>query len=147
MNAELSDPAAQSQCTTVYGVLLNERATLQRMDAAFHEAPYRAPPKAPVLYLKPRNTHAADGAMVRIPAVPGEVQINATIGLVLGRPATRAPTMRSATWPATWSPAIFACPMPASTARQSASAAATASCRWAHWCAWPPGSTRSRPKQ
>lgn len=89
MNATTSAGAAPPACATVYGVALNDHATLQRMEAAFHEPPYRAPPKAPVLYIKPRNTHAANGATVCVPADPGEVQVNATVGLVLGRPATR----------------------------------------------------------
>lgn len=89
MNAQSSAGAAPPTCATVYGVVLNDHASLHRMEAAFHAPPYRAPPKAPVLYIKPRNTHAVDGATVRIPADPGEVQVNATIGLVLKRPATR----------------------------------------------------------
>lgn len=89
MNTPAPLAAAFPGCATVYGVLLNERATQDRMESAFHEAPYRAPPQAPVLYIKPRNTHTVDGAMVCIPADPGEVLVNATIGLVLARPATR----------------------------------------------------------
>lgn len=74
---------------TVYGVLLNDRATHARLGAAFHAPPYKAPPQAPVLYIKPRNTHAQDGATVRLPGTPGAVEINATLGLVMGRRATR----------------------------------------------------------
>ena len=74
---------------TVYGVLLNDRATLTHMAAQFTEPPYKAPPKAPVLYIKPRNTHATDGAAVPIPADPGVVRVDATIGLVIGRTAWR----------------------------------------------------------
>ncbi|RIX79633.1 fumarylacetoacetate hydrolase family protein [Acidovorax cavernicola] len=84
-----STAAIEPQPPTVYGVLLNDRATHQRMEAAFHGAPYKAPPKAPVLYIKPVNTHVAPGAQVRVPADPGVVQVNPTLGLVLGRAATR----------------------------------------------------------
>ncbi|MEX8192900.1 fumarylacetoacetate hydrolase family protein [Comamonas guangdongensis] len=74
---------------TVYGVLLNDRATVERLSPQFDSAPYKAAPKAPVLYIKPRNTFAADGAAVAVPAEPGELRIDATIGLVLGKAATR----------------------------------------------------------
>ena len=56
---------------TVYGALLNDRATVERLTPQFDSAPYKAAPKAPVLYIKPRNTFAADGAAVEIPAEPG----------------------------------------------------------------------------
>ena len=74
---------------TVYGVLLNDRATVERLTPQFDSAPYKAPPKAPVLYIKPRNTFAGEGAAVAVPAEPGEVRIDATIGLVIGKSATR----------------------------------------------------------
>jgi 5-oxopent-3-ene-1,2,5-tricarboxylate decarboxylase/2-hydroxyhepta-2,4-diene-1,7-dioate isomerase len=82
-----ASPAAE--IGTVYGVLLNDRATVTRLAYAFTEAPYKAPPVAPVLYIKPRNTFAGDGAAVAIPAQPGEVRIDATVGAVIGRRATR----------------------------------------------------------
>ena len=45
----------------VYGTLLNHEPALAALGPATHQAPYKAPPKAPVLYLKPRNTLAACG--------------------------------------------------------------------------------------
>ncbi|MEG0052623.1 MAG: fumarylacetoacetate hydrolase family protein [Comamonas sp.] len=74
---------------TVYGVLLNDRATVERLSPEFDSAPYKAAPQAPVLYIKPRNTFALDGAAVAVPADPGVVRIDATIGLVIGKTATR----------------------------------------------------------
>lgn len=74
---------------TVYGTLLNDRATIERLVPQFGGAPYKAAPKAPVLYIKPRNTFAHGGAAVAVPAEPGEVRIDATIGLVMGKAATR----------------------------------------------------------
>ena len=74
---------------TVYGVLLNDPATVARMAASFDAPPYKAPPVAPVLYLKSRNTFAADGAAVAVPSTPGEVRIDGTLGAVIGRTATR----------------------------------------------------------
>jgi 5-oxopent-3-ene-1,2,5-tricarboxylate decarboxylase/2-hydroxyhepta-2,4-diene-1,7-dioate isomerase len=89
MDAQPTAGAARRRCATVYGVLLNDQASWQRMEAAFQAPPYHAAPRAPVLYLKPGNTHAADGATVHIPADPGQVLVNASIGLVLSRAATR----------------------------------------------------------
>ena len=54
---------------TVYGVLLNDRATVTRLSPQFDSAPYKAAPKAPVLYIKPRNTFAAADAAVAVPAL------------------------------------------------------------------------------
>ncbi|MEN5179662.1 fumarylacetoacetate hydrolase family protein [Comamonas testosteroni] len=87
-----SFPAARA---TVYGVLLNDRATLQRLAPQFDSAPYKAAPRAPVLYIKPRNTFAGNHAAVAIPADPGEVRIDATIGLVIGSTATRVPVSKA----------------------------------------------------
>lgn len=74
---------------TVYGALLNDRTTIARLQPQFASAPYKAAPKAPVLYIKPRNTFARGGAAVAVPADPGQVRIDATIGLVIGKAATR----------------------------------------------------------
>lgn len=74
---------------TVYGALLNDCATVKRLAPQFDSAPYKSAPKAPVLYIKTRNTFATDGASVEIPAEPGEVRVDATIGLVIGCTATK----------------------------------------------------------
>ena len=66
---------------TVYGVLLNDRATVERLSAQFDSAPYKAAPKAPVLYIKPRNTFAGEAAVVAVPADPGVVRIDAGYAL------------------------------------------------------------------
>jgi 5-oxopent-3-ene-1,2,5-tricarboxylate decarboxylase/2-hydroxyhepta-2,4-diene-1,7-dioate isomerase len=82
-----SDP--RTAIGTVYGVLLNDCATVARMATQFDAPPYGAPPKAPVLYIKPRNTFGTDGAVVRVPAEPGRIRVDATVGAVIGRTATR----------------------------------------------------------
>lgn len=74
----------------VYGTLLNDPATLAALGDAVHQPPYRAPPAAPVLYLKPRHTQAPSGATVDVPAA-GTLEIGATLGLVIGRTACRVP--------------------------------------------------------
>ncbi|MEN9670300.1 MAG: 4-hydroxyphenylacetate degradation bifunctional isomerase/decarboxylase, partial [Pseudomonadota bacterium] len=47
---------------TVYGTLLNEKKALAALGEQVHVAPYKAPPQAPVLYIKPRNTWVSEGA-------------------------------------------------------------------------------------
>ena len=73
----------------VVGALLNHAGALAALGGAVHEAPYKAPPKGPILYIKPRNTLAADGAAVAIPALYEELEIGASLGLVIGRTACR----------------------------------------------------------
>jgi 5-oxopent-3-ene-1,2,5-tricarboxylate decarboxylase/2-hydroxyhepta-2,4-diene-1,7-dioate isomerase len=76
----------------VYGTLLNDRVALSALGEAAHAAPYKAPPKAPVLYLKPRNTHAGHRARVAVPDDGVGVEVGASIGIVIGRTATRVST-------------------------------------------------------
>ena len=83
------DPAEGLRVGTVYGVLLNYRGGLEALGAAVNEPPYKAPPKAPVLYIKPRNTHRSDGAVVPVPGDAPELEIGAALGLVIGRTACR----------------------------------------------------------
>lgn len=68
---------------TVYGTLLNFRSELETLGAKMSEPPYLAPPRAPVLYIKPANTWSADGTAIAVPGVSGEVEIGATIGMVM----------------------------------------------------------------
>lgn len=72
----------------VYGTLLNDRAALEALGEAVNAAPYKAPPRAPILYLKPRNTLAGHGARVSVPGAEG-VQVGASLGIVIGRTAAR----------------------------------------------------------
>ena len=69
---------------TVYGVLMNHRAALAALGDAAHQPPYKAPPKAPVLYVKPRNTLVAPGAPLRIDDPAGELEVGAALGIVIG---------------------------------------------------------------
>ncbi len=82
-------PLSGATTGTVYGVLLNDAPSLARAAPSFEAPPYKAAPRAPVLYIKPRNTRAGEGAAVAVPADPGVVRIDATVGAVIGRPATR----------------------------------------------------------
>ena len=83
----------------VYGCLLNHAPALAALGDAVNAAPYKAPPRAPVLYLKPRNTLAADGQAVVVPALAAAggtdagsgagqaLQVGAALGLVIARTA------------------------------------------------------------
>ncbi|MCY1363149.1 Homoprotocatechuate catabolism bifunctional isomerase/decarboxylase [compost metagenome] len=48
------------------------------------EAPYKAPPKAPVLYVKAANTWSPHGSTVIVPAAVSDVEVGASIGMVFG---------------------------------------------------------------
>jgi 5-oxopent-3-ene-1,2,5-tricarboxylate decarboxylase/2-hydroxyhepta-2,4-diene-1,7-dioate isomerase len=74
---------------TVYGSLLNHRDALAALGLAASAPPYKAPPKAPVLYIKPRNTWLDTGQAIVVPVGVDELEIGATLGLVIGRSACR----------------------------------------------------------
>jgi 5-oxopent-3-ene-1,2,5-tricarboxylate decarboxylase/2-hydroxyhepta-2,4-diene-1,7-dioate isomerase len=74
---------------TVYGTLLNHRSALTALGDAPNQPPYNAPPSAPVLYIKPRNTLAQSGDIVRIPRGTPELEVGACLGAVIGRTACR----------------------------------------------------------
>lgn len=69
---------------TVYGVLLNFRAEVEALTPQMREAPYKAPPNAPVLYVKTANTWSPHGSAIAVPAHVPEVEIGATIAMVIG---------------------------------------------------------------
>ncbi|MBM4188010.1 MAG: hypothetical protein FJ206_11950 [Gemmatimonadetes bacterium] len=74
---------------TVYAAALNRSATLAALGDALRQPPYQAPPRAPVLHLKPANTWSRPGAPVRCPPGAEAVALGGGIGLVVGRRATR----------------------------------------------------------
>ena len=74
---------------TVYGTLLNDADALAALGDAVGQPPYKAAPVAPVLYVNPRNTLALNGASVEVPAPAGELEIGASLGVVIGRTACR----------------------------------------------------------
>jgi len=69
---------------TVYGTLLNFRSEVQAMTAQMDQPPYKAPPKAPVLYVKTANTWSAHGTAIPVPARVLEVEVGATIAMLMG---------------------------------------------------------------
>jgi len=74
---------------TVYGTLMNDPVALAALGDSVHQAPYKAPPQAPVLYVKPRNTLAGSGDSLTLPAGWDALEIGAALGLVIGRTACR----------------------------------------------------------
>ena len=67
----------------VYGTLLNFRGELDALGPKINEAPYQAPPRAPVLYVKPANTWTENGGAIVLPAQVAEVEIGATVAMVM----------------------------------------------------------------
>lgn len=76
-------------CGTVYGVVMNDKRSVARLGDAAMQAPYKGAPNAPVMYIKPANTLAGDGAVVHLPPTENAVEIGATVGIVIGAPAAR----------------------------------------------------------
>ncbi|WP_017549758.1 fumarylacetoacetate hydrolase family protein [Salinicoccus carnicancri] len=74
---------------TVYGAALNYRAVYDALAPEMHKHPYREPPKAPVLFIKPVNTHVAHRGFIPMPKERRSVTIGASLGIVIGRTATR----------------------------------------------------------
>jgi 5-oxopent-3-ene-1,2,5-tricarboxylate decarboxylase/2-hydroxyhepta-2,4-diene-1,7-dioate isomerase len=73
----------------VYGALLNHAGALASLGEALQAAPYKAPPRSPVLQVKPRNTLAGDGDAIVVPAGVEALEVGASLGIVIGRPACR----------------------------------------------------------
>ena len=72
---------------TVYGTLLNFRREWDLWSARMAQDPYKAPPKAPVLYVKTANTFCPAGQDLLLQDGVSEVDIGATLGLVIGQRA------------------------------------------------------------
>jgi 5-oxopent-3-ene-1,2,5-tricarboxylate decarboxylase/2-hydroxyhepta-2,4-diene-1,7-dioate isomerase len=79
---------------TVYGVVLNDQRSLEKLGAVLDEAPYKGRPRAPILYIKPRNTHSS-GNVVKLPRNATAVEIGATLGVVIGVEAARVSVDRA----------------------------------------------------
>lgn len=73
----------------IYGVLLNYKGAMAALGNAVYEAPYKSPPKAPILYIKPVNTINGYGMPIPLPADVPALQMGAALGVVIGQTATR----------------------------------------------------------
>lgn len=74
---------------TVYGVALNHRSLLEKLEADFQQAPYQKAPATPVLFIKPRNTHAGHGCAIALPTQAGKVFAGGALGVVIGKVASK----------------------------------------------------------
>src|SRR5579872_7198431 len=74
---------------TIYGAALNDREQREKFAAMFEGPPYGKPPQKPVLYIKPRNCFAGDGCRIPLPSDLAQVEIAATLGLLIGRDTGR----------------------------------------------------------
>ncbi len=90
LNDSVLDFAPWRLSGTVISAPLNHAPLLDALGDAAHAAPYKAPPTAPVLAVRPRNTLAGEATPVIVPADPGSVQIGATLGVIIGRVVCRA---------------------------------------------------------
>lgn len=72
---------------TVYGTLLNTLDEWEALSPQMAQPPYQGAPKAPVLYIKTANTWSANGAAIAVPASAPEVELGASLALVIGTPA------------------------------------------------------------
>jgi 5-oxopent-3-ene-1,2,5-tricarboxylate decarboxylase / 2-hydroxyhepta-2,4-diene-1,7-dioate isomerase len=72
---------------TVYGTLLNFRREWDLWSPRMTQDPHKAPPKAPVLYIKTANTFCPAGQDLPLQDGVREVDIGATLGLVIGAQA------------------------------------------------------------
>ena len=82
---------------TVYGTLLNSRAELAALGDQVTQAPYKAAPQAPVLYVKPANTWARSGDLVALPPSAPQVEVGASVAMVIGTPAFGGTTGKAQT--------------------------------------------------
>lgn len=69
---------------TVYGTLLNFQREWALWAPRMTQDPHKAPPQAPVLYVKSANTFSPDGQDLLLQDGLSEVDIGATLGLVMG---------------------------------------------------------------
>ncbi|MDO9148490.1 MAG: fumarylacetoacetate hydrolase family protein [Hydrogenophaga sp.] len=69
---------------TVYGTLLNFQREHALWAPRMNETPYKAPPQAPVLYIKTANTFTPTGHAIHLPRGVTEVDVSASLGLVAG---------------------------------------------------------------
>lgn len=74
---------------TVVGCLLNFRGAYAALEPAMHKEPHFKPPAHAVLYLKPPNTYGQPGNAIVLPRGVDEVEVGATLGVLVGASASR----------------------------------------------------------
>jgi len=66
----------------VYGTALNYQGELTKLGPKLHEKPYLAPPNAPILYIKPKNTFIAHETPIPFPEDSNYLEVGAALGVV-----------------------------------------------------------------
>lgn len=74
---------------TVFGAALNTRSALDALGDQVQAAPYKAPPQAPILYIKTPNTYRPHHGVVPVAADIEALSVGATLAVVFGRAAAR----------------------------------------------------------
>ena len=73
----------------VYGVILNDPSSIDTYGERLHKPPHVKPPVAPVLYIKPYNTHTGHGSTVALPSGADTVEVGACLGIVFASSCAR----------------------------------------------------------
>ncbi|MFD1706462.1 fumarylacetoacetate hydrolase family protein [Siminovitchia sediminis] len=73
----------------VYGVLLNYQGAFDKLKDQMNEPPYKQPPKAPVLYIKPANTLTGCNQPIPLPKGEEKLEMGAALAVVVGKTAAR----------------------------------------------------------
>jgi len=73
----------------IYGVVLNDKSSLNKLGDTLQQPPYKGEPQAPAMYIKPRNTIAQSGAKITLPPGESNVEIGAVLGVVIGKAASQ----------------------------------------------------------
>jgi 5-oxopent-3-ene-1,2,5-tricarboxylate decarboxylase/2-hydroxyhepta-2,4-diene-1,7-dioate isomerase len=68
---------------------MNDPRALLALGDRVQQAPYKAAPRTPVLFMKPRNTHAQSGSRLLCPADSEALKIGASLGIVIKKTACR----------------------------------------------------------
>ena len=79
----------------IYAAALNFAATRTVLESSFLAEPYKAPPKAPVLYIKPPHCRTGSGDGVACPAGVPRLQAGGTLAVEIGREARRVPVAQA----------------------------------------------------
>lgn len=83
----------------VYGALLNHPGEVAALGDAARQPPYKAPPQAPVLTVRPRNTlRWMSDAPVAVPPGVEQLVVHASLAIIIGRPASRVPVAQALDW-------------------------------------------------
>lgn len=82
----------------IYEALMNHKDAITELGEAAHQPPYKHPPVAPVLGIKPRNCLVGPDASVLLPEDAPEVEIGASLGIVISRAASRLRAHTALEW-------------------------------------------------